>query len=483
MAKNYSRLLAIVAILSLLTACEIIVPKQFEADEEAVLELYKDVPLKDVVSKVQKKFQKAKEDEIYFYSPNNYRTARTGLQTARAYFRNPEKRTHVLKSLHRSDQALDEAFKVKVIVARELKDHIELRDVLDSLQAKKSHTREYRSLMTSLMSIIELIENKQEDLFKEPSGRADFDKRKNTMMADMLDFRLRVVKFAYLNHGELLISESLNYDAQNIVPDTYAATIAERDAAVEYISKNVENLEGVSEKASKFQFAAQRLLHITRAVNTVLKLEKNTHEHYVLRQEERLTKIAQALKWAESKNYTFAAQATQMASKIKNIIKDKEKNALMVAELKAGGTVSEMPGQESTTNKTEGDPKPKKEIKGVEIVSNASGGDLEQLKKSVRLLTDQVYQLTIEKNSWEGERASLKAKIKKLQAKQKPKNKPKAAPAKKPASEAKKVNKPKTANQPKKSEPKKAAGEKAKEEAKTEKPAAEAAKETEAAKP
>ena len=181
MIKKCAYLLSIIAIIVFLSACEIIIPKQFGAKEEVVLEKYKNVPLKDVMRNVQQKFDKAKSEEMYFYSPNNYRTARTGVQGARAYFRDPEKKTYVLSSLYRAEQALDDGFEVKVIVEREMKDLIRLRDTLDVLEAKKSHTREYRSLMTSLVAIVETIESKKEALFQDPSSKADIEARKKEM--------------------------------------------------------------------------------------------------------------------------------------------------------------------------------------------------------------------------------------------------------------------------------------------------------------
>ena len=447
MIKKCAYLLSIIAIIVFLSACEIIIPKQFGAKEEVVLEKYKNVPLKDVMRNVQQKFDKAKSEEMYFYSPNNYRTARTGVQGARAYFRDPEKKTYVLSSLYRAEQALDDGFEVKVIVEREMKDLIRLRDTLDVLEAKKSHTREYRSLMTSLVAIVETIESKKEALFQDPSSKADFEERKKEMMADLENFRLRVVKFKYLNHGELLVSEADAYDAKNIAPVTYGEVIKARNEALDYIKNNIENLEGIYQIAKVFETAAQRLMHITREVHNVINLEPKTHEQYVLRQEERLVNLANALKLGDLRNQTFSAQTTQLVSAVKRVNKEKEQNALKIAELSSGTgsavsgaqspVASEEQSAESSGKANVADQDAENKPKGLAIVpiSDDSGGDLEQLKKSVRILTDQVYQLTIEKTNWEAQRAQLNSKIKQLQSKLQEKQK---AAKPKPAAQNKK---------------------------------------------
>ena len=435
-AKFVTVTTTIILLATLLVACEIIVPKEYEVKEEEVLAQYKDVPITDVMNEVQKKFRKAKDEEAYFYSPNNYRIARTGLQTARAYFKNPEKRTYVLKSLYRADKALDDAFEVKAIVVRELSEHVKVRDFLDTLDAKKSHSREYRSLLASLLAIIERIEKDKESIFTDPERKKDMDERKNNMMAEMLDFRLRIVKFRFLNHAELLISEANNYDAKTVAPVTYQQTINARNSAVKYVTENVENLQGISDVAKKFQYEAERLLHITRAVNTVLKLEKDTQEQYVLRYEENLQKIAEALREPKDQYQSFSAQATRYSGVIKRILREKQELALKVTSLNNGAGVANTAEQAApvtqATPAKEDSEKPKS--KGLEIVPVS--GDPAQLKNSLRILTDQVYQLTVEKTAWENERANLNAQIKKLKTAQKAGTKPKEKP--KPKAETKK---------------------------------------------
>ena len=434
LVNYYAKISILIAMMFALAACEVIVPKQIEVDEAEVLELYKDVPLKDVMNNVQKKFARAKNEEIYFYSPNNYKTARTGIQVARANFRNPDKRTYVLKSLHRSDKALDDAFEVKVIVEKELAEHIKMRNFLLNVDAKKSHTREYRSLITSLMSIIERIENEKEKVINNPEKKKDLDERKKDMLDDLVVFRLKVVKFRYLNFPEQLVSESDTYDARSLAPDTYARTISARDAAVKYISENVENLEGIEDVSGKFQYEAERLLHITRAVDTLLKLDKDKYENYVLSHEENYQLIRDALKEPELKYLSFSAQARRYASSIKRIVKEKQDNALKIAELKSGGgdsnANSQASAQPEVNSSAEGQGQ-QDEKKGVEIVPIAADGDPNQMRRSLTILTDQVYQLTVEKTAWENERAKLKAEIKKLKETKQAKPKVKAKPEKK----------------------------------------------------
>jgi len=430
--KNCTKLCTVVSVALFLVACEIIIPKQIEVKEADVLAIYKDMPLAEVMNNVQKKFQKAKDSEIYFYSPNNYRTARTGLQTARAYFRDPEKKTAVLMGLYKADKALDDAEEVRVIVDRELAEHIKVLNFLVELDAKRSHGQEYRSMMSSVMSIIERIEKDKEAIFQDPERKKDMEERKKDMLDNLLAFRLDIVKYKYLNHATVLISEADNIDAKTIAPITYARTIAARDSAVKYVSENVENLEGIEDIAKKFQYEAERLLQISRAVDTLLRLEKDTQELYILKQEEYLQKIGDVLKDPKMQYDSFPAQVSRYVGLIQRIIGEKQDYAMQVAELKSAtesGNVSVAPVSDeqpaATANDSGNAPK------GLEIVP--VGGDPEQMRKSLRILTDQVFQLTVEKNAWEGERAKLKSQIKKLQAGQKVES----APAEKPKTDTK----------------------------------------------
>lgn len=433
--NKYTYLFSVLLMLAVVSACDVIIPKTIEVKEEAVLEKYQGIPIKEIMTAVQKKFERANKEEIYFYSPNNFRTARTGLQAARAYYRNPEKKTYVLTNLYRTDKALDDAFEVKVIVQRELQEAVDLRDALDGLKAKKTHTREYRSLKTSLFVIIERIEKNKEAMFKTPEDRANFEEMKKSILADLDDFRLRVVKHRYLNRGELLVAEAESFDAKNVAPKTYAETLGFRDAALDYINKNVTNLKGVYQVAKEFDFSAQRLLMITREIYRLSTFdEHNTAEDYVLRLEGMMGKIGAALEADDLRNQTLAAQATQLSSAAARIVREQEPKQAMpdakpaVAESTAQGTSGETVSQDAAggdaDQAVQAQPAAKKPaeagstfptISGVPS-STANTNDTSELRKSIALLTDQIYQLTVEKNEWQSERDRLLGKVKKLQA-------------------------------------------------------------------
>ena len=117
-------------------------------------------------------------------------------------------------------------------------------------------------------------------------------------------------------------------------------------------------------------------------------------------------------------------------------LKDHRDNALKIAELKSGGGESNADSQSSAQSQVDSNAEGQEqegEKKGVEIVPIAADGDPDQMRRSLTILTDQVYQLTVEKTAWENERAKLKAEIKKLKdtKEAKPKAKSKAKPEKK----------------------------------------------------
>ena len=416
-------------LIAALSGCEAMLPFQKEVKDEVVLEKYKDVPLQKALTDVQDQFKKAREESLYFFSPNNYRTARSGLQAARAYYKDPERKTYVLKSIYKAEQAIKDGFEVKAIVKRELPEFIQLHNSLVILEAKKTHSREFLSMMTEMNNLIERIEEEKEALFKETDKKAKFEKDKKEIIADLKDFQLRVVKFKYLNHGELLISEADSVDARSIAPETYKATLAERDKAVAYIENNVNNLEGIQQASEQFEFAAQRLMHISRAVFNVINLKPDTHEQYVLRQEERLGKIATALKAGDLRNQSFSEQGNQLTNIVKSTVKQKENLALEVANLRsASGVEAASTGAPLPEDGQEGEGSSAGELAAQQAAAQAQqgqdvvipvapgGDDPEEMRKSVRLLTDQVYRLIIENDQLKGQNQQLKQEVSKIQA-------------------------------------------------------------------
>jgi hypothetical protein len=414
-------LAAIVLLVIALSGCEAILPKlQPEVKEEVLLEKYQGIPLNKLLTDLQNKFKKAKDDSLYFYSPENYRTARTSIQAARAHFRDKEKKTYVLKKIYLAEKALKDGYEVKAIVRRELPEFIELHNALFLLEAKKTHTREYRAMTTTMDRLIRRVEAEKESIFKDKDKKARFEEDKQDIIAQLKDFRLRVVKFKYLNHAEQLIAEAESKDARNIAPVTYGAVVKQRKEAVAYIENNVNNMEGIQQVSEQFEFAATHLMHITREVFNVINLQPNTQEQYVLRQEERLKRIADASKAGDLRNQSFREQAAQLAEVARGIVKQKEDLALQVAELRSSGG-----SEQSAVEQQDGSPsieaiaqqQAAAAEQGNDVVIPVTSGDPEQMKKSVRQLTDQVYKLIIENDQLKGRNQQLQNQVKKLQAK------------------------------------------------------------------
>jgi hypothetical protein len=399
-----------------------LIPQQEKVEDDMILEKYKDVPLRELLNKAQADFAKAKDEYLYFYSPNNYNTARIGIQTARAYFNDPDRKTQVLRAIYSVETAIEDAFRVKEIVDREMSDVLALRISLDDLEAKKLQGREYQGLATTTANLIEQIETKKETIFKDPSSKARFEEQKQQLVVAMKDFRLRIVKEKYLKQGENLVAEASRYDVQKLAPVTYGATLKSRDDAVAYIEQNVDNLTGIQQQAEQFEFAAHRLLHIGREISTILTLKEDTYEQYVLREEERLTKIGKALKTGDIRNQNFSTQASQLAASARQMVRQKETNAMKIAEL--GASDPEASSVMASGNPGDGPQPVAQQEQAVVVaapapdplVAGVAGGDLETLKNSVRILTDQLYKLTLENSELKGQRDMLQSKITKLEA-------------------------------------------------------------------
>jgi hypothetical protein len=404
-----------------LTGCEVLIPQEPKVEEAAVLEKYKDADVRELLNKVQADFSKAKDESLYFYSPNNYQTARIGIQTARAYINDPERKIQVLKSIYKTEIALNDAFEVKKIVDRELSEVIALRISLDDLEAKKFHGSEYQGLATTAAMLVEQIEVKKEALFQDTASKKRFEEQKNELIASMKDFRVRVVKHKYLNQGENLLAEADRHEARKFAPVTYGEALKSRDDAVAYIEQNIENTAGIEQQSEQFEFAAQRLMHIAREISNIITLKEDTYEQYVLREEERLIKITKALKSADIRNQNFSTQATQLAASARQMVTQKETNALKIAEMSSGNTAAQSaaPGVANSdgTQPLAQQPQQAQAVVAPDpLVAGVAGGDLETLKNSVRVLTDQLYQLTLENSELKGQRDLLKSQLGKLEA-------------------------------------------------------------------
>ncbi|WP_455365126.1 hypothetical protein, partial [Kaarinaea lacus] len=261
---------------------------------------------------------------------------------------------------------------------------------------------------------------KKEALFQDADSKKRFEERKNELVAELKDFRIRVVKARYLKEGENLIAEANRFEAEKLAPMTYGAALKSRDEAVAYIENNIENLAGIQQQSEQFKFAALRLMHIAREISNIMALKEDSYEQYVLREEERLAKISKALKTGDIRDKNFSTQASQLASNARQMVRQKEANAMKIADISA----SDAPANATMSAGSAGDgpqPVPQQAQPVVAaapdpLVAGVAGGDLETLKNSVRILTDQLYKLTLENSELKGQRDLLTTKIEKLEA-------------------------------------------------------------------
>jgi len=229
------------------------------------------------------------------------------------------------------------------------------------------------------------------------------------------------VKQKYLSEGGNLIAEANRYDAEKLAPLTYAAAIKSRDEAVSYVENNIDNLAGIQQQSEQFEFAAYRLLHIAREISNIQALKEDTFEQYVLREEDRMSKISKALKTGDIRNQNFSTQASQLASSARQMVRQKEDNALKIAEMTSSSYEPPAEGTVVASGSPGDGPQPMAQqsqpvIVQDPLIAGVAGGDLDTLKNSVRILTDQLYRLTLENSELKGQRDLLKSKLDKLEA-------------------------------------------------------------------
>lgn len=431
--RNVCRVIML-AIVLILPACEVIQLQPKDVEAEVVLAKYKDIPLNKALTDVQDLFQKAKAESLYFFSPGNYRIAKNGINTARGYAKNPDRLTLVLKSIHKAETAIQDGLVVKEIVEREMAELIKVRTALEALDAKRIAQREYRSLVTAMTNLITKVEKHKNALFENAESKADFDSDNKALLEEYKKFQLRVVKQKYLNRGENLMAEAENFDAKNNAPQTYSEATKAREEAISFVENNLDNEIGVKQASDKFEFAAQRLLHITRAVEELKTLEKDKHEDYVLRNENRFDKIAKAIKSTDLRDKSFDAQSTALASVIRTVVRQKERNALKIAELRSE---EEKESGEENDSIPEIQKQPSADTDdGPQRVIPGPDGDI-ALKRQIGELTMQVESMRLERNEMEKSVLNLQAKVKELQAK---------LAQSKPAAKTKKKTAPKKAS-------------------------------------
>ena len=125
----------------------------------------------------------------------------------------------------------------------------------------------------------------------------------------------------FLGGANLVVKEAISEGARKYVPETLEETTGKLKAAEDFILKNPENVDGITDLADEAYFNANRLLQLTREARA---FALKTPEQEVLWVEQKLASLADAVDSDDNRDKGFDEQVAGIEEKLSEVADERE---------------------------------------------------------------------------------------------------------------------------------------------------------------
>lgn len=403
-------------LLALVSACAT-VPQVTVTAQEAE-QYFRGKQVTEVVRETQAALDKARDEQLDFYSPGFFAVAQQALQQAREQLaaikpgaksadaalsesksgENKAVEDKVWEQLLVADKSLQQATAIKTEAQQRLHDILQVRDSLLAKGADKTAASDFQALMGRLS-----------DLFRrlEQNNLQGFDQDQALVLLQFKRLEAQLVKNSQLQQALAVLKQAEGLGAGGAAPRSYQKTRQALATANAVIERDPNDRQAIAEAVAQFAFEADHLLHITKEVDELRELNRQALENILLTAEYRLLAISDALRQPDPRRMGIYEQTTHLVDVAKKL-----------ADAQVGGTPQYPPRH---INKNELDTA-RARIQQLEVQLNGAQEINSQLQRGQKPLTKRIDALERLVLNLNAEKAGLEEQIKALKARL---NKPK----------------------------------------------------------
>jgi Sec-independent protein translocase protein TatA len=398
-------------LLALVSACANL-PEVAVSAQEAQQQ-FKGKQVAEVIQETQAALDKARAEQLDFYSPGFFAVAQQALQQAQdllaatkqgeksadaSLLENKAEENKVWQQLLVADKSLHQAAAIKPEAQKRLHDILQVRDSLLAKGADKTAASDFQPLMGRLS-----------DLFRrlEQNNLQGFEQDQALVLLQFKRLEAQLVKNSQLEQALAVLKQAEGLGAGGAAPKSYQKTRQALATANAVIERDPHNQQAITEAVAQFAFEADHLLHITQEVDELRELNRQALENILLTAEYRLLAISDALRQPDPRRTGIYEQTTHLVDVAKKL-----------ADAQAGNAV---PAPPRPINKNELDAA-RARIQQLEVQlkgAQEKNGQLQRGQKPLTKRIDALERLVLNLNA---EKAGLEQQVKELKAKL---NKPK----------------------------------------------------------
>lgn len=217
---------------------------------------FNDLSELNVVAKLEKNVNEARDADMPFLAPNYFREAAQVLSECQSALGNKPKEV-LVNNAAKGDAILEKGRAVMDIVKYRFAKELEYRAQLQEHDAPKLLPKEYEKVTGDLSGLIQKVEREQPD---------NIDKDKEALLKSMLDLVIKSVQAGALHESELINADSKAKNADKQAPVAYAEAFRVYQESKSQIAAAHHDKELVQRLGAEATFAAHHAQQVNERV-------------------------------------------------------------------------------------------------------------------------------------------------------------------------------------------------------------------------
>jgi hypothetical protein len=367
---------------------------------------FKGKSLAQAAEETQAALDKARSEQLDFYSPGFFSVAQQAWQQAQPLLAEARKdgaakqeaENQALEKLFLVDKSLRQAAAIKPQAQQRLHDILQVRDSLLAKGADKTAASDYQDLMGRLTDLFRRLE--QDDV-------QGLEQDQALVLVQFKRLEAQLVKNSQLEQALAVLQQAEGQGAAGAAPKSYKKTRQALATAKAVIERDPNNKQAIAEAVAQFAFEADHLTHITKEVDELRQVNRQALENILLTAEYRLLAISDAMRQPDPRRMGLYEQTVKLVNEAEKLA-----NAL------PGNAPPEPPRH---INKNELDAA-RSRIEQLDAQLQAAREKNKQLQRGQKPLTKRIDSLERLVLNLDAEKSALEDQVRALQAKL---NKPK----------------------------------------------------------
>lgn len=264
------------------------------------------------------KLQKANTELLAFYAPTYLKEAQTEYTQATKLYNQKEPTSEIRLHAQLTVEWVEAGLRNKKMVREYLSASLANRDVLLNLKANEYFPESFKEIEDKHLALIKQVEQRKE-------VQAQQDEKE--LLKTMDELEVRTIGHTYLSQSYVMLEQANALGADKHLINTHKETIEQLKSTQQYIRQNPRDKKTIKGLADDSLFLSERLFSLARLANQMQLAKEGGLEAVILKQEQLLQQIAQAVHYKDIRNLSLEDQSLLISQFAGKVLKNKYKTA------------------------------------------------------------------------------------------------------------------------------------------------------------